>query len=83
MTKSLYKCIIHYGRREQPKGDLRIHRSFFNTQANMIDYEKAINLQGSWGYTPTTPLVDPQAKDTSESQPDLSRVVTQTIPNNL
>lgn len=48
-----------------------------------LDYEQAINLQGSWGYTPTTPLLDQQTKDTKESQSNLHRVVTQTIPNNM
>jgi hypothetical protein len=54
-----------------------------NTTKTADDYEQAINLQGSWGYTPTTPLLDHEAKDTKESQPNLSRVVTQTIQNNM
>jgi len=48
-----------------------------------LDYEKAIALQGSWGYTPTTPLVDLSTENPGQTQSDLSRVVTQTIPNNM
>ena len=47
-----------------------------------LDYDKAVALQGSWGYTPTTPLVDQQAKDTKESQSCLHQLVTQAIQNN-
>lgn len=47
------------------------------------DYEKAIALQGSWGYTPTTPIVDQQAKNTKESQPVVYRLVEATISYNL
>jgi len=48
-----------------------------------IDYDKAIALQGSWGYTPTTPFVDQQAKDTEKSQPIVHRMVEATISYNL
>lgn len=48
-----------------------------------IDYDKAIALQGSWGHTPTTPLVDQQAKDTGQTQLAIYRMVKETIQNNL
>jgi 7-cyano-7-deazaguanine synthase in queuosine biosynthesis len=54
-----------------------------NTNKMVEDYDKAISLQGSWGYTPTTPFVDLQAKDTKEPQPDLHRMVEKTISYNL
>lgn len=47
-----------------------------------LDYEQAIALQGSWGYTPTTPLMDQQATDIKEPQPSLHKLVTQTNTNN-
>lgn len=48
-----------------------------------LDYEQAIALQGSWGYTPTTPLMDQQATDIKEPQPSLHQLVTQTISYNM
>jgi hypothetical protein len=48
-----------------------------------IDYEKAIALQGSWGYTPTTPLLDLQAENFAQSQPSLYRLVETTFQDNL
>ena len=55
-----------------------------NTQAYMeLDYEQAIALQGSWGYSPETPFVDQQATDITKPQPNLHQLVTQTIPHNM
>ena len=56
----------------------------FNLQAHMdIDYEKAISLQGSWGYSPKTPLVDLQATDTQGTQSGLHRLVEEAVQDNL
>lgn len=56
----------------------------FNYRHTMdIDYEKAISLQGSWGYSPETPLLDPQATNTQGTQQGLYRLVAETIQSNL
>lgn len=47
-----------------------------------LDYEQAVNLQGSWGYTPANPILDPQAEDKTTTQPTLYQMATQSIQNN-
>lgn len=47
-----------------------------------IDYDEAIRLQGSWGHSPTTPLVDPQAEDTTHTQSNLYQMATSTVQGN-
>lgn len=47
------------------------------------DYEDQINLQGSWGYSPTTPLVDQQTKDIAQPQLAIHLLVEETIQGNL
>lgn len=84
MTNLTRKYIIQFnkGGEIQHIGDSPDSRPS-NTKAHMeLDYEKAINLQGSWGYSPETPLLDTQATDTQGTQPGLHSVAEETIQTN-
>lgn len=48
-----------------------------------IDYDKAIQLQGSWGYSPTIKELDLQTTDTEDSQSFVYQVVEESIQNNM
>jgi hypothetical protein len=48
-----------------------------------MDYEEAINLQGYWGHSPETPLVDLQAENKTHTQQELPSVVEETIHTSM
>jgi hypothetical protein len=47
------------------------------------DYEESIGLQGSWGWTPTDPFLDQQAKNKTTTQPSLYRMVETAFQDSL
>lgn len=46
------------------------------------EWEDWSSKQGSWGYTPANPILDPQAEDKTATQPSLYQMATQSIQNN-
>lgn len=84
LTKRTLKYIIQFnkGGEIQHTGDSPDSRPP-NTKAHMeLDYEKAINLQGFWGYSPKTPLLDPQTENTQGTQPSVPNLVKEAIQTN-